>query len=160
MKMWIPIKDYCMLSYIMCIIIHGQFFLVKIILCSWKIDLRILVGPFNVLKTLIMAWVLHAISHPFCFWKGDPQESLFLWHHCLQDLVRSLPLSPEMTAHANLCSEATNCPCMLFGCWLSLREPGGVWVSKYCWFSYGVSISFSYFNPSPNSSIGISDLSV
>ena len=50
-------------------------------------------------------------------------------------------------------------PCMLFGLWLSLWKLWGVPVSRHCCSSYGVAIPFSSFSPSPNSSIGIPDLS-
>jgi hypothetical protein len=43
--------------------------------------------------------------------------------------------------------------------WLCLLELPGVWVSWGCWSSYGVTLPFSFFNPSPNSTIGVPDLS-
>jgi hypothetical protein len=49
--------------------------------------------------------------------------------------------------------------CMLYGWWPTLWKIPGVWVSWCCWSSYGVVIPFSSFNPVPNSSFGVPDLS-
>jgi hypothetical protein len=51
-------------------------------------------------------------------------------------------------------------PCLLLvGLLLSLWELSGIWVSWDCRYSYGVTVSFSFFNPSPNSTIGGPDFS-
>ena len=55
--------------------------------------------------------------------------------------------------------EPQTSPCMLFGWWLGLWELPGIRVSWDCWSSYGVTISFSSFSPSPNSFLGVSNLS-
>jgi hypothetical protein len=41
------------------------------------------------------------------------------------------------------------------GWWLSLWEFPEVWVSWDWWSFYGVALPFSFFNPSPNSTIGV-----
>lgn len=51
-------------------------------------------------------------------------------------------------------------PCMLISWWLSLWLFPQVWVSWHCWSSYMVAILFSCFNPSPNSSIQVCELSL
>ena len=58
-----------------------------------------------------------------------------------------------------MCGGPPTSPHTLFGWWISLWELPGVQVSWHCWSSYGVAIPFSSFNPSPNSSIGVPDLS-
>jgi hypothetical protein len=49
--------------------------------------------------------------------------------------------------------------CMLPSWWLSFWQLPEVWVSWDCWSSYGVALPFSFFNPSPNSTIGVPDFS-
>jgi hypothetical protein len=47
-------------------------------------------------------------------------------------------------------------PCVLFGWWFSPWELwGGGSLLGWCCSSYGVAIPFSFFSPSPNSSIGV-----
>jgi hypothetical protein len=47
---------------------------------------------------------------------------------------------------------------MLLGWWLHLWDLlGSPRVSWNCWSSYRVAFSFSFFNPSPNVSIGVPD---
>ena len=49
--------------------------------------------------------------------------------------------------------------CMLPGWWLGLWVFPGVQVSWDCWSSYGVALPFSFFNPSPNSTVGVPNFS-
>jgi hypothetical protein len=49
-------------------------------------------------------------------------------------------------------------PSILFGWWFTLWELWGVWLVDNC-SSYGIAIPFSFFSPSPSSSIGVPGLS-
>ena len=49
---------------------------------------------------------------------------------------------------------------MLFGWWLRLWELPGIQISWHCCSSSGVAIPFSPFNPTPNSSTAVQDLSL
>jgi hypothetical protein len=59
----------------------------------------------------------------------------------------------------HMCQEPQTSLCVLPVCWLSLLEIPGFWISWDCWSSYVVALPFSFFKPSPNSTIGIPDYS-
>jgi hypothetical protein len=54
-----------------------------------------------------------------------------------------------------ICARGSDQPVYAPGWWLSLWELPRVWFSWECWFSYGVTFPFSFFNPFPNSTMGI-----
>ena len=79
-------------------------------------------------------------SHP------NPQHSPSLGHQV-------------STGSATYVLGAQTSPCMLYGWRLSLWELPEFQISWYCWSSYGHANSSSSFNSSPDSFIGVPDLS-
>ena len=57
-----------------------------------------------------------------------------------------------------MCWGPQTIPCLLHDWWLSLWELLGIQVIWDCFPSYVVAIPFSFFNPSPNSTLPIPDL--
>ena len=102
-------------------------------------------------------------SHPLSLWEGahpTPLASPFPGASRLYR-IRLILSHWGQTRHSSstYVPGASEQQCISFGWWLSLWELPGVQVSWHCCSSYGVVIPFSSFKPSPNSSIGLLDLS-
>jgi hypothetical protein len=57
-----------------------------------------------------------------------------------------------------MCRGPQTSSCMWPG-WLSVWEISGVWVSWDCWSFYGVTLLLNFFQPFPNSTIGVPNFS-
>jgi hypothetical protein len=114
-------------------------------------------------------WCLHPISPPLHYKRvlphppTHPSSIPFLWSiKPSQDQAHHFPLTPDKAVLCYMCvcgGGGADWPMYAF--WLvasSLRVLRGL-VSWYCCSSYGVAIPFSFFSPSPNSSIGVPRLS-
>jgi hypothetical protein len=82
-----------------------------------------------------------------------------LRHQFSTGLGTSSPTARKGSSLLHMCWRPRTSPCMLFSWWLRLWELWGVQVGWYCCSSYRVTISFSSFNPSSTSSIGVFDFS-
>jgi hypothetical protein len=87
---------------------------------------------------------------------GDP-EGVSLWHSRIRYIFShwSRPGSPLLCMRWGL---QPACVCYLVGSSVSGSSLGSG-VSWNCWSSYGVALPFSFFKPSPNSTIGVHDFS-
>jgi hypothetical protein len=122
--------------------------------------------------------VLYPVLSPLCLWEGappHPEPSNTPCTHPSYPTPTNIPLLgdivfkglgssflPEARQDSPLlpmCQEPRISRCRIFDWWLSLQLLGGVRVSWHCCSSYGVAVSFRSFCPSPNSSIGVPDLS-
>lgn len=77
----------------------------------------------------------------------------------LLDQVHPLPLRTDKAVLCDICPGGHGPARYLFGWQLSLWELLGFQVSWHCYSSYGVAILFSSLSPSPNTSIGVPNLS-
>jgi len=110
--------------------------------------------PFRVLHPILPLLASERVfSYPSC----RLPHPLSLGHQVSTGLGSSFPTEArEGSPLLRMCWPRIS-PYMLFGWWLTLWELPCIWVSWCC--SYGVAIPFRSFSPSPNSSIGVPDLS-
>ena len=99
------------------------------------------------------------ISHPLCIWEGSTP---ICPHPGSSILYRIRQSSPTEARQASPLLHKYQRPrtahCVLFAWWHSFWELQVAGVSWYCCSSYVVTIPFSNFNHSANSSIGVYDL--
>lgn len=114
--------------------------------------------------------VLHSVPHLLWLWEGAPHQlhpspsalshPLPLGHQVSTDIGTSFPTEARQGSPLlHMSYRPWISPCMFFGWWLSPWQLLGVHVYWCCWFSYRVAIPINSFNPSPNSSTRVPDLS-
>jgi len=74
----------------------------------------------------------------------------------LEDLAHLLPLRPDEVDLCYICAGGLRLVRVCSWWWLSLWKLLGVWISWDCWSSW-VALPFSFFSPSLNSTIGVTD---
>ena len=100
-------------------------------------------------------------SLPHHLWEGRclPGYPPTLVHQVSAGLGTSSPTKARQGSPLlHVCCRPLSSSYMLFDWCLSLWEPQEVQASWFCWSSCGVPIPFRTFNPSPNSSVRISEL--
>ena len=102
--------------------------------------------------------VYHSFPTPLCFWEGAPLPGSPFPGHQVSGFDFSSPIVARQSSPLPLMSSRPHTSLwMLFGWWLSLGELTGDQFSWHFWSFYGVSLPFSSFSSSPNSSICVPD---